>query len=330
MNLNSEQDTPILRSLRQQLANSISKAAALEHELTKPGGIYSGESVADVIFGVAHGFSIANRAIMQGLGQDGSDRYTVNSCQAQLPVVFSSSAGNLMVTPVAPYSKVDTSRIGSITLDLALTPPPTPSGSVASAYQSVSIPGDGNGWRPDDPNRMLRHEGGGIWTGTIQLGSETYKFAANGSWTINWGKTGKLNGKNFDRLFTPGKYSITWDENDPGSPLLVLVDDSAASCTVNFYCEKGYTRLGQSVYVVGSLPELGSWETENALALKPEKYPSWIGGVAGLPSNKPFEWKFIIREESGRKRVIAWESGDNHQSTTGMNGKILTVKGTLD
>jgi hypothetical protein len=329
MNLTSEPENGILRSLRQQLASSAAKTAALERELTKPGSIYGGEPVADVIFGVARGFSLANRALMLGLGQDGSDRYSVNACQAQLPVVFSSRAGYLLVTPVAPDSTIDKNRIGLITLDLALTPPATPTGGVASVYQSVSIPGDGNGWQPDDPNRMLRHDGGGNWTGTMWLGTEAYKFAANGSWTINWGKGGKQNGDNFDRLVSPGWYAITWDENNPGSPLLVLVDGSTGPCSATFFCEKGYTIYGQSVYVIGSIPELGSWDPANAIALAPEHFPSWVGKVAGLPANTRFEWKFIIREESGSKRVIAWEPGNNHHATTGMSGEGETLRGTL-
>jgi hypothetical protein len=324
-----EPDKSALTALRQQLARSAAKNAALENELTKPGGVYGGEPVADVVFGVAQGFTNANRALMLGSGLDGGERYSVSAAQAVMPVVFSTSKGALRVTPVAPDSGVDVNRVGSITLDLALTPQATPASGTSSAYRTIGVPGDDNGWRPEDPHRMLRHEGGGIWRGTIRFGAESYKFAANGDWTVNWGKGGKTNGDNFDRLVQPGLYTVTWDENDPGNPLLVLVGVSAGSCSATFICEKASTSYGQSAYVVGSIPQLGAWDPSKAVPLSPEQFPLWRGTVDGLPANTRFEWKFIIREEGGDKRVIAWERGNNHVSITGAEGEIGPLRGAI-
>lgn len=92
-----------------------------------------------------------------------------------------------------------------------------------SRYESISIPGRGNGWNPADPTRTLEHEGNGIWKGRVKMVRESYKFAANGSWETNWGVNGKRDGDNYSPVRT-GRYEIVFNENDPGNPELTLIE----------------------------------------------------------------------------------------------------------
>jgi alpha-glucosidase (family GH31 glycosyl hydrolase) len=103
---------------------------------------------------------------------------------------------------------------------------------------------------------------------------------------------------------------------------------AAATTSVNFVCDNAFSAPGQSIYVVGSTPQLGNWDPTKAIALSPSIYweyiynpppggggpgpskPVWTGVVSGLPPNSQFEWKCIRRNEDGTGSVF-WQSGAN-------------------
>lgn len=78
-----------------------------------------------------------------------------------------------------------------------------------------------------------------------------------------------------------------------------------------FNCEEGYTQFGQSVYVVGSTPLLGSWDPAKAIKLDPVYYPHWQGNIT-VELDQDIEWKCIVRDELDASNVIMWEQGDNN------------------
>lgn len=45
----------------------------------------------------------------------------------------------------------------------------------------------------------------------------------------------------------------------------------------NFVIKNAHTKPGESVYLVGSIPQLGAWKDINSVLLKtsPEAYPCW-------------------------------------------------------
>ena len=55
-----------------------------------------------------------------------------------------------------------------------------------SAYTSLAVPGTHNGWSTT-PSMTLQADY--VWVGTQTFASAggAFKFAANGSWTVNWG-----------------------------------------------------------------------------------------------------------------------------------------------
>ena len=106
------------------------------------------------------------------------------------------------------------------------------------------------------------------------------------------------------------------------------LEAAPASTSVNFVCDNAFTAPGQTIYAVGSIPELGNWDPIKAVALSPSIYweyiynpppggggpgpsaPVWTGVLAGLPSNPDFEWKCIRRNEDGSGSVV-WQPGAN-------------------
>lgn len=201
----------------------------------------------------------------------------------------------------------------------------------ASEFGSVSVPGEGNGWNPADPDRTLSCEEGKVWTGRIMMCNEEYKFAANGSWKVNWGSDGKQDGPNFLPLKDAGIYDVSFNEDDPANPVFtpVNLDPTICGVSANFICDNGHTTFGTSVYVLGSIPELGAWKAENAVKLNPDgPYPRWTGIIKNLPSNAKIEWKCVKRLESGGP-VLEWEPGDNNIFTSPASGSAGKQEGSF-
>ncbi|KAH9979341.1 glycoside hydrolase [Lactifluus volemus] len=85
------------------------------------------------------------------------------------------------------------------------------------------------------------------------------------------------------------------------------------------FSENATTTFGQNIFVVGSVPQLGSWNTDNAIPLNGVSYPVW-GATVYLPPNTAFEFKFIRKESNGN---VVWESDPNRQDTTPSSGVQL-------
>ncbi|KAI8941515.1 hypothetical protein NX059_002730 [Plenodomus lindquistii] len=100
----------------------------------------------------------------------------------------------------------------------------------------------------------------------------------------------------------------------------------AASVAVTFN-SKTTTSFGQTVKIVGSVSQLGSWNTANAITLSAAQYtsanPLWTGTV-NVPAGTSFEYKFIKVESSG---TVTYESGANRQYSV---PRGCTGKATVD
>jgi len=84
--------------------------------------------------------------------------------------------------------------------------------------------------------------------------------------------------------------------------------------------ERRATNFGQTVYVVGSIPQLGNWNANSAVALSATKYtnsdPLWFASVA-LPAGTAFEYKYLIKGSDGN--VVLWESDPDRSYTAPAN-----------
>lgn len=82
------------------------------------------------------------------------------------------------------------------------------------------------------------------------------------------------------------------------------------------------TNFGETIHVVGSIPELGNWDTDKCTeAMLCPDYPEWFLHVS-VPANTTFSFKFIKKDAAGN---VTWESNENRVFTSSAN-----VTGTVD
>ncbi|MCP9948454.1 carbohydrate-binding module family 20 domain-containing protein [Actinomadura madurae] len=77
------------------------------------------------------------------------------------------------------------------------------------------------------------------------------------------------------------------------------------------------TTWGTSVYLVGNVPALGSWDPAKAVKLSSAGYPVWSGEVT-LPARTEIQYKYVKKTDAG---AVTWESGANRTYTTGTSGR---------
>ena len=75
--------------------------------------------------------------------------------------------------------------------------------------------------------------------------------------------------------------------------------------TFHFAVEHRGTQLGDTVYVVGDLPELGAWSPAAGLALDGTDWPIWRGEIK-LPAGVRMTFKPVTRQGNGR---VLWRQG---------------------
>lgn len=98
--------------------------------------------------------------------------------------------------------------------------------------------------------------------------------------------------------------------------------------SMSFTCTNGTTSMGQSVYVVGSVPQLGNWSAASAVKLDPTSYPTWTGTISNLPPNTSIEWKCIKRQEANYPATVdQWQPGSNSSFTTPGSGSGGSTSG---
>jgi alpha-glucosidase len=201
----------------------------------------------------------------------------------------------------------------------------------ASTFGAISVPGAGNGWNPADPVRIFTCDQGRTWSGRLMMCHEAYKFAADGSWKVNWGADGQPDGPNFPPLSEAGIFDVSFNEQDPAHPVFTPVNLDPALCGISarFVCDQGHTTFGTSVYVLGNIPKLGAWQAGQAVKLEPDgPYPRWTGVIKNLPANRAIEWKCVKRLETGGP-VLEWEPGSNHTFMSPATGSAGEHRGAF-
>lgn len=76
------------------------------------------------------------------------------------------------------------------------------------------------------------------------------------------------------------------------------------------------TSVGDEVYIVGSIPQLGNWTAISAAHLSGVSYPVWKGTVS-VPAGTSFQYKYVIVRSSG---AYTWESIGNRTATVPASG----------
>ena len=88
----------------------------------------------------------------------------------------------------------------------------------------------------------------------------------------------------------------------------------------NFTCLNGQTSIGESIYIVGNIPELGNWDIKKAIKLNPVEYPTWTQYITNIPANsKNIEWK-CIKKSDVLNNVLQWQNGTNNRFSSKAGG----------
>jgi hypothetical protein len=102
---------------------------------------------------------------------------------------------------------------------------------------------------------------------------------------------------------------------------------AAASVAVTFK-ERVTTTWGQTIKIVGSIPQLGNWNPSVAPALSASEYtsanPVWTYTVS-VPAGTKFEYKFVNVASNG---AVTWESDPNRSFTVGTGCETTMVSET--
>ncbi|KAH4800498.1 glucoamylase [Parastagonospora nodorum] len=112
-----------------------------------------------------------------------------------------------------------------------------------------------------------------------------------------------------------GVVSPSWDELSNNVPPETCTRTPACDSKTTFNV-LATTDLGQNVFVVGQLTELGNWAPVGAQALSASQYtssnPLWTGTI-DLPAGTVFEYKYIKKTSDGQ---VFWQAGANSKFTT--------------
>jgi len=91
------------------------------------------------------------------------------------------------------------------------------------------------------------------------------------------------------------------------------------------FTDRVTTQYGQTIKLAGSIPQLGSWNSANAVTLSSAGYtasnPVWSGTV-NLPAGQAFSYKFIKVNSDGS---VTWESDPNHSYTVPASCGVTTA-----
>lgn len=94
---------------------------------------------------------------------------------------------------------------------------------------------------------------------------------------------------------------------------------TGAQVTVRFIVNNATTSLGENVYLVGNVAEIGSWDPTKAIGPMFNQvihsYPTWYFDVS-VPAGTALQYKFIKKNGA----VVTWEGGSNHTYTAPSSG----------
>jgi len=187
------------------------------------------------------------------------------------------------------------------------------SGSDTATWADAYFRGTPNSW---GTSRMSFSDG--LWRTTQTFGNTNPRFKITRF--ANWSEA--YPNQDFQITEGAGEYDITF--NDVTKQVTVTKQSSSGgggssnggnTAAVNFVCNNGSTTPGQSVYAIGSISELGSWDAANAVKLDVTGYPTWSKTIQ-LPQGQSVNWKCLKRNENNPNQGLEWESGSNTSFST--------------
>ena len=217
------------------------------------------------------------------------------SCTGPIITVNSSGTASLNISGISAIAIHVDAQVNSS----------NPSGPV---WSNAYFRGTPNNW-----GTTLMTYSDGLWRTEQSFGTNNPRFKI--SRFNNWNEA--YPAQDFEITQGPGSYEITINDltqeitstkTSENNPIPDTVD-------VTFRCNNGNTYLGQSVYAIGNIPELGNWSPALAIVLETgvdgAAYPSWQKSIT-VPNNTSIEWKCLKREESNPNAGLQWQGGVNN------------------
>lgn len=99
--------------------------------------------------------------------------------------------------------------------------------------------------------------------------------------------------------------------------------ENAPQTPMTFSVNNPHTYPGDTVYLVGNIPELGEWDSKKAIRLDPSDWPNWKVDL-DIPSGVHFEYKLMVKNFHG----TFWEPGTNREHTASPDGNNDIVQDT--
>jgi len=141
-------------------------------------------------------------------------------------------------------------------------------------------------------------------------------------------------------LATYGKEFAVWTQttkaDEPAPEVETKPGEGSGTClnTVNFQVARAGTVWGESVYLVGNLPQLGQWNPAKAVPMKiqgADAQTSWAAAL-DLPARTSIQYKYI--KKNGDR--VVWESAlrtnsgnREFQTVSGCNSKLSRADGNF-
>ncbi|KAH7318869.1 glycoside hydrolase [Rhizoctonia solani] len=97
-------------------------------------------------------------------------------------------------------------------------------------------------------------------------------------------------------------------------------NNGSVSVAFQVYAE---TTFGDSIFVAGSISQLGTWAPASSIAMSSGSYPTWTATVT-MPAGTAFSYKYLRKTSSG---TVVWESDPNRSATASSSG-TLTLNDT--
>ena len=92
------------------------------------------------------------------------------------------------------------------------------------------------------------------------------------------------------------------------APVVDLARNSAGRVQVKFTMNCPHVRPGQTIRIVGNIPELGNWDYKKGLIMADGDFPMWSALTFIERYHFPFSYKYVIID--GPQTM--WEGGENH------------------
>jgi len=126
-----------------------------------------------------------------------------------------------------------------------------------------------------------------------------------------------------------GVYSVilTVTDNEGATAqdtIQVTVAELPALVDVGFTCNNVSVATGHSVYVVGSIAELGPWSVKSESQLLTLSTGNAWTGVVSLPVNQALAWKCVVAND-GSKVITQWQNGSNNSDQIAESNIALTA-----